>query len=377
MIKNYLRIAFRNLWKYKGFSFINISGLALGMACSLLILLWVQDELGVDAFHRNGKNLYYVYERNTLGGKIESWYWTQGPLAEELKKEIPEIKAATAISWSLMHTFSVGDKVLKQDGYSAGPDFFTMFSYPLLEGNAKDALNSPNSISISRRMAVDFFGSPSSAIGKTIRYENKKDFTVKAVFEDLPSQVSTPLDYIISWTAYLEDNGWATDYGSVDPRTVIQLREGAQAAMVEKKIKFILDKFNTELSKDNRIELGLQKFDQYYLHSEFKNGYPSGGRIVYVQLFSLVAIFILLIACINFMNLTTARSVKMAKEIGVRKVVGAMRFALIRQFIGEALLIVLIAVIVSLVLVLLILPQFNHFTSKEIRIPFNDPAFWG
>jgi len=376
MLKNYLIIAFRNLWKQKGFSAINILGLSLGMACSLLILLWVRDEKSVDAFQQNGKNLYYIYERNHLGGKIETWYWTQGPLAEELKKQIPEIKAATPFSWPSVSTFAVGDKILKQNGYSAAKDFFSMFSYPLLEGRVADALNSPNSISISKKMAVDFFGSPSNAIGKTIRYENKKDFTVKAVFEDLPSQVSTPFDYIISWTAYLEDNGWATDYGSVDPRTVIQLREGAQAAMVEKKIKFILDKFNTELSKDNRIELGLQKFDQYYLHSEFKNGYPSGGRIVYVQLFSLVAIFILLIACINFMNLTTARSVKRAKEIGVRKVMGALRSLLIPQFIGEAVLMAIIAMTGALILAGLALPAFNQLTGKQISLPFNQFSFW-
>ena len=376
MIKNYIKIAFRNLWKQKGFSAINILGLSLGMACSLMILLWVKDEKSVDAFHKNGNNLYYIYERNHLGGKIETWYWTQGPLAEELKKEIPEIKAATPFSWPSVSTFAVGDKVLKQKGYSAANDFFSMFSYPLLEGRATDALNSPNSISISRKMAADFFGSPSSAIGKTIRYENKKDFTVKAVFEDLPSQVSTPFDYIISWKAYLEDNGWAKDYESVDPRTVVQLKEGAKAAMVEKKIKFILDKFNTELSKDNRIELGLQKFDQYYLHSEFKNGYPSGGRIIYVQLFSLVAIFILLIACINFMNLTTARSMKRAREIGVRKVMGALRSVLIPQFIGEAVLMAIIAMTAALILASLALPAFNQLTGKQIDIPFTQLSFW-
>jgi putative ABC transport system permease protein len=376
MIKNYIKIAFRNLWKQKGFSAINILGLALGMACSLLILLWVRDEKSVDAFHQNGKNLYYIYERNHLGGKIETWYWTQGPLAEELKKQVPEIKAATPFSWPSVSTFRVGDKIIKQNGYSAAKDFFSMFSYPLLEGRATDALNSPNSISISRKMAANFFGSSSAAIGKTIRYENKKDFTVKAVFEDLPSQVSTPFDYIISWTAYLEDNGWATDYESVDPRTVIQLREGANAAMVEKKIKFILDKFNTELSKDNRIELGLQKFDQYYLHSEFKNGYPSGGRIVYVQLFSLVAIFILLIACINFMNLTTARSMKRAREIGVRKVMGALRSVLIPQFIGEAVLMAIIAMTGALILASLALPAFNLLTGKQIYIPYTQFSFW-
>jgi putative ABC transport system permease protein len=376
MIMNYVKIAFRNLWKNKVFSGINIAGLALGMACSLLILLWVQDERGIDAFHENGKNLYYIYERNTLGGKIESWYWTQGPLAEELKKVVPEIKAATAFSWPSVSTFSKGDKILKQDGFSAGADFFTMFSYELLEGRAADALNSPSSISISRKMAVDFFGSPAAAIGKTIRYENRKDFTVKAVFEDLPSRVADKFNFIISWTGYLEDNGWAKEWGSVDPRTVIQLRPDVNPALVEKRIRFFMDKFDTELKGSNRIELALQRFDKRYLHSDFRNGYPVEGRIQYVRLFSLVAIFILLIACINFMNLTTARSVKRAREIGVRKVLGSPRKLLIRQFIGEAVLLAFISMIGAIVLTAITLPAFNHLTGKDIVIPYRQINFW-
>ncbi len=376
MLKNYFKIAFRNLWKQKGFSAINITGLAMGLACSLLILLWVQDERGVDAFHENGKNLYYVYERNNLGGKIESWYWTQGPLAEELKKEIPEIKAATPVEWSNTNTFSVNNKILKEDGISAGADFFSMFSYPLLEGRAINALNDPTSLSISRKMAVDFFGSPAAAIGKTIRYENRKDFKVSAVFEDFPSRAADRYNYIMSWSAYLEDNRWAKEYESVDTRTVLQLRQDADPKVVENKMKFILDKFQTELKGSNRIELGLEKFDQYYLHSEFKNGYPAGGRIEYVQLFSLVAIFILLIACINFMNLTTARSVKRAKEIGVRKVMGALRSLLVRQFIGEAILLATISMGLAILLATLVLPSFNLLTGKDIIIPYHTAGFW-
>jgi putative ABC transport system permease protein len=375
MIRNYLKTTLRNLWNNKGFSAINISGLALGMTCSLLILLWVQDEKGVDAFHQNGKNLYYIYERNNLGGKVESWYWTQGPLAEELKKEIPEIKNSSPVSWPSLNTFSVGEKILKQDGYSAGADFFRMFSYPLLEGRAIDALGTPNSIAISRKMANDFFGRPASAMGKTIRYENKKDFTVKAVFEDMSSRVADKCNYIISWSAYLEDNLWAKDWEAVDPRTVIELRGDANPLLVESRMKFILDKFNTELKGSNRIELYLQRFDQRYLHSEFKNGYPVEGRIQYVQLFSLVAIFILVIACINFMNLTTARSVKRAREIGVRKVMGALRILLIRQFIVEAILMAVISMILALILTRLALPAFNQLTSKEIVIPFSNLNF--
>ena len=181
MIKNYLRIALRNLWKHKRFSAINLAGLALGTGCSLLILLWVQDERGVDNFHRKGDRLFYVYERNYMGNKLNTWDWTQGPLAEQLKKEIPEVEGAAPLSWPGTSTFAVGEKVLKEDGYSAGADFFTLFSHPLLEGAAREALNTPNSLAISRKMATEFFGSPAAAIGKTIRYENHKDFMIKAV----------------------------------------------------------------------------------------------------------------------------------------------------------------------------------------------------
>src|SRR5579863_5605558 len=144
MVKNYFLIACRNLIRNRTFSTINILGLALGLACSLSIMLWVQDEKSVDAFHRNGDRLYYVFERNYMGGKLQTWYWTQGPLAEELKKEFPEVQAATPMSWSRVNTFAAGNKVLKEDGFAAGADYFTMFSYPLLEGSAKDALNSPD-----------------------------------------------------------------------------------------------------------------------------------------------------------------------------------------------------------------------------------------
>jgi putative ABC transport system permease protein len=376
MLKNYFKTALRSLWKQRGFSSINLIGLALGMACSLLILLWVQDERSVDAFHRHNDQLYYVYEKNYMGGKLQTWYWTQGPLAEELKKEIPEVEAATPMSWSNVNSFAVGTKILKEDGFAAGADYFSMFSYLLLQGSVKDALNSPDGLAISRKMAVAFFGSPEAAIGKAIRYENKKDFKVKAVFEDLSPQVSVKANFIMSWTGYQEDdNGWVKDWGAVDPRTVILLRPGANAAAVEAKIRNIPNKFQTEV-KDIRIELGLQRFSDYYLRSEFRDGVPTEGRIQYVRLFSLVALFILVIACINFMNLTTARSVKRAKEIGVRKVMGAVRGLLIRQFIGEAILMAVLSAVLALMLVGLMLPAFNQLTGKEIVLPFSDPAFW-
>jgi putative ABC transport system permease protein len=376
MIRNYLKIAWRNLWRNKFFSTINILGLALGMACSILILLWVQNELSVDAFHANGSRLFAVIERQYYDNKVVGQYSVPGVLAAEMKKVIPEIEYSTNFGFNDKNTFRVGDKIMKIEGSAADSDYFKMFSYPLLEGNTKTALNTPVSISISRKMAEDFFGSPHAAIGNTIRYENKKDFTVTAVFENLPENASRKFEFLINWDNFLKENDWAKQWGNNGPGAFIMLRADANPALVDKKITRFLDKYNKEQSKAFREELGIQKFGDIYLHSDFKEGKPDGGRIEYVHLFSIVAVFILLIACINFMNLTTARSVKRAREIGVRKVVGAVRGVLIRQFMGEAILLTSIAVVISIILVLILLPVFNWVTQKQISYPFAHISFW-
>ena len=347
MLKNFLKVAVRNLWKQKGYSFLNIFGLAMGMTCSLLILLWIRDEKSVDGFHVKGDRLYSVFERQYYDGKIESGHYTPGVLSAEMKKVLPEVEMASGFSENGKSTFQAGDKIIKQDGSFAGADFFRMFNYPLLQGSASTALSSPVSISISRKMAVAFFGGPQAAIGRTIRFENKKDLTVMAVFEDLPANTSEKFDYLINWDTYLDDNNWAKQWGNNGPQTLLLLRKDADAALFNRKITHFLDNYNKEQSKSFRIELGMQRYGDVYLHSHFENGRIAGGRIEYVRLFTIVAIFILLIACINFMNLTTARSVRRAKEIGIRKVVGAVRPALIRQFIGEAVVLSCFSVIRS------------------------------
>jgi len=376
MLKNYFLIAIRNLKKNKVFSFINILGLALGMACSLLILLWVQDEKAVNAFHANGKRLYSVYERQYYDNKIDAFHSTPGLMPDEMKRVLPDVEYASAFAWPYKNTFQVGEKIQKEEGNHASADFFKIFSYPLLQGNVATALNSPVSIAISRKMANDFFGGPRTAIGKTIRYENKKDFTVSAVFENLPEHASDKFDYLINWQFFVEENGWLKSWGNNGPNTFIVLRAGTDPVAFEKKIVHFLDNYNKEQNDAFRIQLGIQRFDDMYLRSEFKNGQITGGRIEYVRLFSIVAIFILLIACINFMNLTTARSMKRAKEIGIRKVVGAVRAALIRQFIGEAVLLAFLGVIAALILVWLALPTFNELTRKNISFPFSNINFW-
>jgi len=376
MFNNYFKTAWRNLWKHKGFSLINIIGLALGMACSLLIMLWVYDEYSVDAFHKNGQRLYSVYERQTHDGVVKAFHGTPGVLADEMKRVMPDVEYATNYAWNDLATFEANNKINKEDGNYAGPDFFKMFSYPLLQGSVATVLQSPLDIAISKKMAADFFGSPADAMGKTIRYKNSKEFKITAVFDDVPAISSARFDYIINWQAYAEDNAWTKEWNNSGPPCYIMLRQGTDAKAFEKNIERFLDKYNKEQTPNDYTRLGIQRYGEIYLHSNFKNGELSGGRIQYVQLFSIVAVFILLIACINFMNLTTARSLKRAKEIGVRKVVGALRSSLIRQFIGEALLVVTLAVFVALFIVILVLPQFNQLTQKHIALPVNREYFW-
>ncbi|MEP7376969.1 MAG: ABC transporter permease [Chitinophagaceae bacterium] len=377
MFENYLKTALRNLWKNKAFSFINVMGLALGLACSLLIMLWVNDEYKVDAFHQNGSQLYSVIERQYRDGEVFAFLGGPGVMADEMKKVLPEVQYATNYAWNQLSTFEANNRIIKEDGNHAGPDFFKMFTYPLLEGNAITALQSPYDIAISKKMAEQFFGSPAEAIGKTIRYQNNKDLKINAVFDNLPSNSTAQFDYVLNWQLFLEGNGWAKDWTNNGPQTFLMLREGTDAKSFEKKIERFLDKYNNEQTTHSYIRLGMQRYGDIYLHSRFdKQGELDGGRIQYVQLFSIVAIFILLIACINFMNLTTARSAKRAKEIGVRKVVGALRFALIRQFIGEALVIVFIAIVIALMAVMFVLPPFNQLTGKDIHIPTGEVKFW-
>ena len=377
MLKNYFKTTWRNLFRNKAFSIINIMGLALGLACSLLIMLWVNDEYKVNAFHKNKTQLYGVFERRYNDGKINAGLATQGLMADEMKIVFPEVQYATGNAWTHQSTFEANNKIIKENGNFAGQDFFKMFSYSLLQGNAITALQTPLDIAISQKMAEDFFGSAAEAIGKTIRYQNKKDLKVTAVFDNVPKNSSAQFDYIINWQTFLEDNGWAKNWTNNGPLTYVMLRKGTDAKVFEKKIAKFLDNYNKEQTQQSYIRLGIQPYGDVYLHSKFdENGEISGGRIEYVRLFSIVAIIILLIACINFMNLTTSKSIKRAKEIGVRKVMGAVRFALIKQFISEALLIVSVAMLISLVLVTLVLPQFNQFTGKQIQIPFDNFAFW-
>jgi len=319
-----------------------------------------------------------VYERVFSEGKVEGAYSTPGPLAAELKRRLPEIRYSSGFDPNQSATFEVGDKIITMDGAAADSDFFKMFTYPILEGTAATALNAPDKIAISRKMANNFFGSPAAAINRPIRYDNARVFRIAAVFEDPGTNSSDRFDYVVNWPFHLDTVGWLKDWIYRTPHTYIQLQPGAKPAAVDAKVLHFMDSYLTSSREGAgfHIELGLQKFDEMYLQSTFRNGYPAGGRIEYVRLFTIVAIFILLIACINFMNLSTARSVKRAKEVGIRKTIGAARIALVGQFIGEALLMVLLAAALALCLVAWILPLFNTITGKQITLPLAHVEFW-
>ncbi|MFT3946014.1 MAG: ABC transporter permease [Agriterribacter sp.] len=379
MIRNYLKIAWRNLVRNKAFSAINIIGLALGLTCSMLIFLWVHDEKSIDDFHENGDRLFQAYERNFYDDKVDAGYATQGLLADELKRNIPEIAYTSGFEYvappGTLNTIEANGKIIKMQGFYAGTDFFSMFSFPLLQGKAQSSLQSPNSIAISRKMAEQFFGSVANAVTKTMLIDAKAEYTISAVFENIPSNSSLQFDFLLPWQEFIKQNKWVNNWGNTSPATYVQLKDGVDTKKVEAKIKDFIYNY-TAKDKSFTVELAMQPFNQKYLHSNFKNGYIDGGRIEYVQLFTIIAIFILIIACINFMNLATARSGKRAKEIGLRKVIGAMRWSLVWQFLGEALLITFFSIITALFVVVLILPLFNNLTGKQLALPLANPVFW-
>jgi len=376
MLKNYFTVGWRSLRNNKAFSLINIFGLALGMACSLLIFLWINDERGMDHFHANGPRLYKLYEQEHMDGKMMSGYWTPGILGRELKRRFPEVQYGTTIRDKEQETFEVGDKIIKQDGIASDSDFFKMFSYPLLQGTPASALDNPSAIAISDKMARRFFGSAASAMGKTIRHQNSRNFTVTAVFADPPANSSLKFDFVMNWIAELEDNPFLTTWDNSSPTTVIMLRPGANPALVASKLEKVLYNYQSNFSRTFWLDLRMQPYPESYLNGHFSDGELSGGRIEYVRLFSIVAVFILFIACINFMNLTTARSARRAKEIGIRKVAGAIRGSLVGQFLSEAVLLTTLAAVLAVMLVHSVLPVFNTLTQKQIVIPYSDTHFW-
>jgi ABC-type antimicrobial peptide transport system permease subunit len=371
MLKNYLKITWRNLLRHKAFSFINILGLAIGMASSALILLWIQNEVSYDQFHEKKDRLYEVYNRSVFDGKLWCWGTTPKVMRKVLKQSYPQIEE-TARTTGNKFLFTVGDKRLTVPGNFTDPGFLTMFSFPLISGNAQTALSNIHDIVITQKLSKKLFGD-ANAIGKTVKIDSNAYFTVTGVLKDLPNNTTFEFEYLVPWS-YMKKIGWDDEYwGNNSVQTWVLLKKGVTEAQADAAIVNV-----TKSHSDTKdISQFLHPLSKWRLYSKFDDkGKVSGGRIETIRIFSIIAAFILLIACINFMNLSTARSEKRAREVGIRKVVGALRNSLIYQFLGESVLIAFIAGIIALIAVQLSISGFNTLTDKQLFIPYSNPYFW-
>jgi putative ABC transport system permease protein len=371
---NYLKIAWRNLIKNKTNSVINIAGLSVGMAVAILIGLWIWDELSFDQYHQNYNRIALVEQHLKNNGEIDTWTATPYPLANELRKNYGSSFKAVAMAAGMgNHLLSLGDKKLNKMGVYFEPQAPEMFSLKMIRG-ARDGLKDPYSVLISASTAKAYFGD-NEPINKVLRIDNKVNVKVAGVYEDLPrNSTFGEITFIAPLQLYLNITDWIRTVA--DPwrpnvcQLFVQLIDNASFADVSAKIKDAkLRNLNPELAK-KKPQLFLQPMSKWHLYSDFKNGVNVGGRIQYVWLFGIIGLFVLLLACINFMNLSTARSEKRAKEVGIRKAIGSLRIQLIYQFFSESLLFVVLALILAILLVQVSLPFFNSVSDKSMSVSY-------
>ncbi|SEW36063.1 ABC-type antimicrobial peptide transport system, permease component [Chitinophaga sp. YR573] len=370
MLKSYFKIAWRNLLKDRQFTFLNLVGLSTGLACTLLIYLWVMDELNVDKFHENDARLFQVLVNSENAGAIGTGSQTPGLLAQTLAKEMPGVRYAVATAPTIglkKTTLSVGENVTKAVGQYADKDYFNMFSWHLIQGRNTTVLADKNSIVLSKDLAMKLFNRTDNVIGKTVVWQQDKPYTVSGIFEGTPANSSVQFDYILPYEAFLDARPYEKDWGNADPYTYLMLDKDVDWQRFSRNIAGFLK------TKDPKTTntLFLRPFSTGYLYNQYENGVQSGGRIEYVRLFSLIAAFILIIACINFMNLATAKAAGRMKEVGIKKVVGAGRGALILQYLGESMLMCFLSLTVALVLVIFLIPPFNIITGKQLALHFD------
>jgi ABC-type antimicrobial peptide transport system permease subunit len=376
MFKNYVLIAIRNIFKNKIYSVINVAGLSIGIACSLLILLWVFDELSFDRFLPKSDRLYQVWVNAEFDNKMNSWTSLPLPVYEASKTASSNIVNSTVADWGGDHLLSVGDDRIMKTGHFVGKEFLEMFEFPLVKGTADKVLDEPNSIVITESTAKALFGDE-DPIEKVIRLDDRGDLKVTGVLKDIPKNASFQFDCLVPWSMNEEMNGWVKDskdnWGNYSFAIFVELSDPSAEVATEKAIaKMLMEHGEDEIEN----ELFLHPIKRWRLYSKFEEGKEAGGMIEYVQMFSLLAIFILVIACINFMNLATARSERRAKEVGIRKSIGSKRRELVLQFLGESLFITTVAFVIAVFLAQALLPLYNALVEKELSIPYGNPYFW-
>ena len=347
------------------------------MASAIIIFLWMQNEVSYDRFHEKGDRIYSVWSRLKLNGKLTCFNNTPKPLAGTIEKDFPELEQAARVNFSGSPIFSIGDRKLSIRGNMVDSNFLQVFSFPLIEGNPKTVLNDPYSIVLTEQLAVKLFGKKEDAVGKMIRINHTDNLIVSGILKDLPNNTQFDFEYLMPWSYLRKTGGDDNNWGDASTITYVLLKPGVAPSSVEPKIKGLMQKHDDQ-AKETNWQLFLYPISRWHLYSNFENGYESdSGRISFVRLFAIIAAFILLIACINFINLSTARSEKRAKEVGIRKVAGAQKLSLITQFVGESILLALIAGLIAILIVQISLPAFNQLTQKRLFIPFQSVCISG
>lgn len=366
MISNFIKSAFRNLWKTKGYSFLNIFGLALGIAVTAFIFLWVEDEVTYNANFKNQEDIYIVKSIQKYDGQTFVFGATQGPLAAAIKEEIPGIKHAARYTWGDNMLFNNGEDKVSQFGYYVDPSFIEILSPEFVEGSQKTAFTQLNNIVLSESVAQKFFAGE-KALGKTIELSNGESYIVSAVTKDFPENADLRYDFLLDFKKFELANEWLKSYSSNGLQTIVQVAENADLSQINKQLlKFVEKKTNGEVTFSENF---LYPMTRWHLYNVFdSSGIEKDGAIKNVRLFSTIAWLILIIACINFMNLSTARSEKRAKEVGMRKIVGATKRSLILQFLGESLIYAFVSGGLALFFIWLGLKPFNTLIGKELQL---------
>jgi len=372
MFRHNLLLAYRNFKRFKSSFFINLVGLSTGLACTMFIYLWVNDELSMNKFHEKDSRLFQVMEHQQYAEEIMTTTSTPGILSEALVEEYPEFKYTVTTTWINTYTLTAEDRNVKADGFYVGKDFFNIFSYNLIQGDEDQVLADKKSIVISEELAIKLYGTTDDIIGKPVEFQHDKTFLISGIFKGTSRNSSFQFDYVLTFEEYKEYNEWVKHWGSNGPPTYAILEDGVDPDQLSEKIA----DFVTSKGQQTNVTLFLKPFSERYLYGRYENGVQAGGRIEYVRLFSIIAIFILMIACINFMNLSTARASRRAREVGIKKAIGARQSSLIFQFLGESIVITFLSLITASLVVLLLLPQFNQITDKEIILLFVRAFFY-
>lgn len=366
MFHRHVRVALRQLWRNKAFSIINMFGLATGLSASILILLWILDELAYDGFHERKDRIYRVVENQAYpSGEVFQTPQTPPPLAEALVREFPDIMEATRVGFMYEDVLMERDGIrfYEEDLIFADPSFFSMFTFPLVEGDAAGVLDNPASVVVSETMARKYFGSQ-PAVGSVLRMSNQHDLLVTGVMKDVPSNSHLKFDFVIPFEFQRTQRDFS-EWGTNWHRTYVMTRPAVLGTALDEKIRDIIKRH----SEESITEIFLQPLGDVYLRSALNQATP---RITMIYVLGVIAALVLAIACINFMNLSTARAARRAREVGLRKVVGADRSSLVRQFMGESILVAVLSAMIAVVLIEAVLPAFNALTEKELELHWTD-----